>query len=161
MNEGGRLQCAAEIQGSVTFFLLEFEKLEANGKTIQSPAIQLWKPSPENFYKINNDGAYNQNTRTGGWGFVVRDSRAEVLLVRAGKISQAASALLTEAIAAVKALQQAAQLGMTHIILETDASVLASALRSMEIDRSANGCLVRQIQDLMRMEFSCCSVSLL
>ena len=46
--------------------LLEFEKLEANGKTIQSPAIQVWKPSPENFYKINNDGAYNQNTRRGG-----------------------------------------------------------------------------------------------
>ena len=49
---------------------------------------------------------------------------------------------------------------MTHIILETDASVVASALCSMEIDRSANGCLVRQIQDLMRVEFSCCLVSL-
>ena len=155
MNEGGRLQCAAEIQGSVTFFLLEFEKLEANGKTIQSPAIQLWKPSPENFYKINNDGAYNQNTRTGGWG---RGSKGEVLLAGAGKISRAALALQTEVVGALK---RATQLGMTHIILETDASVVASALCSMEIDRSANGCLVRQIQDLMRMEFSCCSVSLL
>jgi len=85
VNEGGRLQCAAEIQGSVTFFLLEFEKLEANGKTI--------------------DGAYNQNTRTGGWG---RGSKGEVLLAGAGKISRAASALQTEVVAALKALKQAA-----------------------------------------------------
>ena len=113
---------------------------------------------PENFYKTNIDGAYNQNTRTGGWG---RGSKGEVLLAGAGKISRAASALQTKVVAALKALERAAQLGMTHIILETDASVVASALCSMEIDRSANGCLVRQIQDLMRMEFSCCSVSLL
>jgi len=82
------------------------------------------------------------------------------LLVGAGNISRAASAIQTEVVAALKALQRAAQFGMTHIILETDASVLASALRSIEIDRSASGCLVRQIQDLMQMEFSCCSVSL-
>ena len=110
VNEGGRLQCVAEIQGSVTFFLLEFEKLEVNGKTTQSTATQLWKPPPENFYKINTDGAYNQNTRTGGWGFVVRDSKGEVLLVGVGKIPRAASALQTEVIAALKALQRAAQL---------------------------------------------------
>jgi len=154
VNEGGRLQCVAEIQGSVTFFLLEFEKLEANGKTIQSPAIQVWKPSPENFYKINNDGAYNQNTRIGGWGW---GSKGEVLLAGAGMISRAALALQTEVVGALK---RAAQLGMTHIILETDASVLASALRSIDIDRSADGCLVCRIQELMRMDFSCCSLSL-
>jgi hypothetical protein len=91
----------------------------------------------------------------------VGGSKGEVLLTGAGKISRAASALQTEVVAALKAFQRAAQLGMTHIILETDASVVASALCSMEIDRSANGCLVRQIQDLTRMEFSCCSVSLL
>jgi len=140
--------------------LLKFEKPEANGKKIQSPANQLWRPPPENFYKINIDGAYDPNTRTGEWGFVVRDSNGEVLLVGAGKISRAASAIQIEGIAALKAIQRAAQLGMTHVILETDASVLASALCSMEIDRSVNGCLLRQIQDLMRMEFSCCRVSL-
>ena len=91
---------------------------------------------------------------------MVRDRKGEVLLVGAGNISRAASAIQTEVVAALKALQRAAQFGMTHIILETDASVLASALRSIEIDRSASGCLVRQIQDLMQMEFSCCSVSL-
>ena len=84
-----------------------------------------------------------------GGVFVVRDSKGEVLLVGAGNISRAASAIQTEVVAALKALQRAAQFGMTHIISETDASVLASALRSIEIDRSASGCLVRQIQDLM------------
>ena len=140
--------------------MLKFEKLEVNGKKIQSPANQLWRPPPENFYKINIDGAYDPNTRTGEWGFVVRDSNGEVLLVGAGKISRAASAIQIEGIAALKAIQRAAQLGMTRIILETDASVLVSALRSIDIDRSVHGCLVRQIQDLMQMHFSCCSLSL-
>ena len=104
VNDGGRLQCVAEIQGSVAFFLLKFEKLEVNGKKIQSPANQLWRPPPENFYKINIDGAYDPNTRTGEWGFVVRDSNGEVLLVGAGKISRAASAIQTELVVALKAI---------------------------------------------------------
>jgi ribonuclease HI len=96
-----------------------------NGKKVQSPAIHSWKPPSENFLQINTDSTYDQNTRTGGWGFVVRDSKGEVLLAGAGKFMRAASVIQTVVVAALKAIQQAAQLGMTHIILEADASVLA------------------------------------
>ncbi|RLN12510.1 hypothetical protein C2845_PM09G04910 [Panicum miliaceum] len=105
--------------------LVKCKQLKINGKKVQSPAIHSWKPPSENFLQINTDGTYDQNTRTGGWGFVVRDSKGEVLLAGAGKFMRAAWAIQTEVVAALKAIQQAAQLGMTHIILKTDASVLA------------------------------------
>jgi len=46
-----------------------------------------------------------------------------------------------------------------NIIVETDATVLASALKSVQIDRSPVGCLIRQIRDFMRSEFTSCIVS--
>ena len=60
---------------------------------------------------------------------MIRDENGDVCWAGAGYITRAASALQTEAIAALKAIQQAVQLGMTHIILEMDASVLASTKR--------------------------------
>ena len=41
---------------------------------------------------------------TGGWGFVARNSKGEVLLIGAGKISRAASAIQTELVVALKAI---------------------------------------------------------
>jgi len=89
-----------------------------------------WKPPPADIYKINSDGSFDPSSRSGGWGFVVRDSSGEVLAAGAGNITYAASSLQAEAIAVYKSILQAARLGMTRIILEMDATVLASALKS-------------------------------
>jgi hypothetical protein len=51
-------------------------------------------------------------------------------------------------------VQRAAQLGMSCIILETDATNLGKALTTKELDRSANGSLFRQIRDLLINAFS-------
>jgi hypothetical protein len=145
VNDGGRMQSEAEIQSSVTFFLMEFEKLNADGKKIHPMITRSWKPPPDGFYKINTDGSYNLHSRSGGWGFVIRDTNGDVCWAGAGNITRAAFALQAKAIAAFKAIQQAVHLGMTHIILEMDASVLASTLTSTRFDRSVVGCLVRKI----------------
>jgi ribonuclease HI len=120
-------------------------KLEA--KDIRSS----WKTPPDHTYKINIDGAFHSDSRTGGWGFVIRNANGDVLASGAGKISFTSSVIHTEAIAAYKGLQHAAQLRITKIILETDATVLADALNSMLI--------VRQMRDFMQFEFSSCIVS--
>ena len=90
---------------------------------------------------------------------MIHDSSGEVLAAGAGNISYAASAVHTEAIAAYKGLQLAAQLGMINIILEIDATLLAMGLNSEQIDRSPTGFIARQIRDFMRSKFSSCSVS--
>jgi ribonuclease HI len=136
---------------------MEFEKTNAIGKKMHPTITHSWKPPPDGFYKINTDGSYNLNSRSEEWGFVIRDTIGDVCWAAAGNITRAASALQTEAIAALKAIQQAVQLGMTHIILEMDALVLASTLTSTRFDRSVMGCLVRKIQDLMQCNVVKCN----
>jgi ribonuclease HI len=74
----------------------------------------------------------------------------------ARNINKCASVVQAEAIAAFKSLERVAHLGMTRIILETDAQVLGDVLRTTTIDQSSNGGLFRRI---MYNEFVSCLVS--
>jgi hypothetical protein len=49
---------------------------------------------------------------------------------------------------------------MSRIILEIDAATLGTALTSMEMDRSPNGCLFKQIREFMFSNFVHCIVSI-
>uniref|UniRef100_A0A0E0L6Y4 RNase H type-1 domain-containing protein n=1 Tax=Oryza punctata TaxID=4537 RepID=A0A0E0L6Y4_ORYPU len=80
-------------------------------------------------------GGLLQDSGTGGWGFAVRNSSGFVLEAGAGFISRASSALQAEALAGQRSLMRVAQLGMTRIIVEVDASNLGKALNSQELDR--------------------------
>jgi ribonuclease HI len=60
----------------------------------------------------------------------------QLLEAGVGNISHVSCPLQAEALAALYALQRAAQLGMTNVILKTDASVLGCALKSTELDTS-------------------------
>jgi hypothetical protein len=75
-------------------------------------------------------------------------------------LSQVACPLQAEALAAIFSLQRAIHLGMTKIILKTDASVLGHALDSEEMDHGTYGALFRQIRELMRLHFSVYKISM-
>ena len=129
-NAGEKMPTASDVCGSVMFFLMQFEKLYETEKKVIAATQVSWKPPPENTYKINSDGSFDSDKRTGGWGFVVRNVNGEVLAAGAGNIRYASSALHVEAIAAYKSILRMAQLGMSRIILEMDATVLATTLKS-------------------------------
>ena len=74
----------------------------------------------------------------------MQNNHGELLAAGAGKINYAASTLHAKAMATYKGLLFASQWGMPRIILETDASVLASALIANGIYRSGVGGLIRQ-----------------
>ena len=59
-----------------------------------------------------------------------------------------------ETLAVKYSLQRVADLGMTKIVLETDASIVGRALISTDFDRSPNRCLFRQIHELMMSQFA-------
>ena len=128
-------------------------------KKITCAAQCTWRPPQEDIYKINSDRSFDPTKRSGGWGFVIRNNNGEVLAAGAGNISYALSALHAEAIAAYKGVLQAAQLGMSQIVLEMDATMLVAALKSSSVDRSSIGALVFKIRDIMQFEFSSCIVS--
>ena len=58
-----------------------------------------------------------------------------------------------EALAALNSLQRVAQLGMTRIVLETDASNLHKGLTSDDLDRSTEEGIFRQISNFMMQVF--------
>ena len=59
-----------------------------------------------------------------------------------------------ETLAVKYSLQRVADLKMTKIVLETDASIVGRALISTNFDRSPNRCLFRQIHELMMSQFA-------
>jgi len=65
-NIGERMQSTSEVLSSVSYFLMEFEKLQNTSQEILSNVRHCWRPPPPECYKINTDGAFDPNTRTGG-----------------------------------------------------------------------------------------------
>ncbi|GJN35336.1 hypothetical protein PR202_gb24093 [Eleusine coracana subsp. coracana] len=126
-NAGERVASTAEVCSSVQYHLQNFQKLQKDGKRDNAMGTKKWMAPPENMYKINVDGAFLADNRTGGWGFVIRDSAGQVLEGGAGKVQWAADALQMEAYAALKGLEKAAYWNMPHIILETDVANLGVA----------------------------------
>jgi hypothetical protein len=144
----------SEICSSISYHLLEFEQLKNEVKQRKLRGKETWKPPPEDLYKINVDAFFEAETKKGGWGFIVRNKAGDFLEGGAGNLSRVACPLQAEALAALFSLQRAVHLGMTEIILETDASVLDPALDSEEMDRGPYGALFRQIRELIRLHFS-------
>ncbi|TVU48485.1 hypothetical protein EJB05_08123, partial [Eragrostis curvula] len=131
----------------------EIQGLSTKNASVRKARNNQWKPPPAGVYKINTDRAFCQATHNGGWGFVARDDHGVFLEGGCGKLSRISSALHAEALAALHGVERAAELGMPHIILETDAAVLGNALRTNDMDRSPLGCLFRQIKAMLAEHF--------
>jgi hypothetical protein len=65
-------------------------------------------PTDHDMLKINVDGAFSDNPKRGGWGFVIRDSRGQVAGAGAGRLEFPQSAVHTEVEACIQALTTAA-----------------------------------------------------
>jgi hypothetical protein len=118
-----------------------------------------WQAPEGDTIKINTDGAFDSDTRTGGWGFIARDATGSVRGAGAGRVNHAGSAMQTEAIVCAEALQAAADWGMSKIIIETDALKLVSALKSSEYDLSPEGVIFRDSRVFISLNFGNVEVS--
>uniref|UniRef100_A0ACD5Y1D3 Uncharacterized protein n=1 Tax=Avena sativa TaxID=4498 RepID=A0ACD5Y1D3_AVESA len=70
-----------------------------------------------------------------------------------GQLSHVADALHTETVACLKAIEFASEAGMGRIIIETDATLLKSALQSSEFDSARHGVLFREAKFLLTTNF--------
>ncbi|TVU00700.1 hypothetical protein EJB05_53858, partial [Eragrostis curvula] len=125
---------------------------------MSGPLLLLLTGAPHNTYKVNIDGSFMAATGTGGWGFVARDGDGVFLEGGCGNLARVSSPLHAEALSALHSLERAAQLGMTRIILETDATELERALTTSELDWHVLGSLFRRIKEIMSSDFVSCHV---
>ncbi|KAI5018161.1 hypothetical protein ZWY2020_043049 [Hordeum vulgare] len=113
-----------------------------------------WERPVTKMLKINTDGAFSENPRRGGWGFVIRDSDGAVAVSGAGKMAFLMDAVHAEAEACIQGLTTTMNWGMTRIVVETDSKVLVDALNKEVYDRSHIGVIVRDAQMLAGLNFS-------
>ena len=89
---------------------------------------QVWCPPPDDFLKINTDGAFRLSTKSGGWGFTIKNNHGIALVAGAGSLENVAEPLQAEALAMLYAVNEASRMGCQKVILETDAVALKQAI---------------------------------
>lgn len=67
-----------------------------------------WRAPPENFYKLNCDGAFFSDPNRGGWVFVIRDSDGQVMAAGADLEEHLINAQHSEIVACLKGIEYAA-----------------------------------------------------
>ena len=89
----------------------------------------------------------------GGWGFIIRDDHGMMILVGAGKANFLLDAFHAELLGCLAGVKAAVQLGISKIVLETDASLVKSAVESNEYRLSALGGVITELRLLLMSEF--------
>jgi ribonuclease HI len=122
-------------------------------KPPKPPDIHRWSKPPVHHMKVNFDGAFDENTGAGGWGYVVRDQAGEFIAAGAGKSMNLKSALQSESVACLAAIDGANRIGANRIIFEYDSSTLVHALKSNGYDKATIGVLVKEARSLCILNF--------
>lgn len=103
--------------------------------------------------KLNCDGSYLPVDKMGSWGFLIRDWDGDMVLAGRGKINHLLCAFQAELVACLQGVQSAADLGISRLIMETDAQEVVRALNSTAYDDSVVGHLVDEIKVSVKIKF--------
>ncbi|KAL0008796.1 hypothetical protein SO802_010298 [Lithocarpus litseifolius] len=109
-----------------------------------------WQPPPVTKFKVNFDGVVFKEDKRAGLGIVIRNHQGQVLTSFSENIALLPSIEDVEALAAVRAMSFAAELGVSSTIIEGDSEVVIKALKSEEESLSTYGHLIaaaRQFTD--------------
>ncbi|XP_028102984.1 uncharacterized protein LOC114302187 [Camellia sinensis] len=90
--------------------------------------MEGWSPLEGGFVKVKFDGATFKTQQSCGVGVLIRDQHREPITALSEQIPTWMAADCIEAIAAVKALEFAAELGLTNIHLEGDSLTVVKAI---------------------------------
>jgi ribonuclease HI len=111
-------------------------------------------PPVEGGVKINSDGRFEAADGYGAGAAVIRDRQGRVLAAQYRWYGPVHEVLVAEARAAKDGLELALQLGHQRVVLESDSSILVSAIKSSTEDRSIIAGIRRDIRELCRLFIS-------
>ena len=113
--------------------------------TSRSKQPARWTPPPDQWYKLNFNGATFADKDTAGIGIVVRNNNGLVMASLAQQVPLSPSVIKVETLATRKALEFALELGFEPIILEGDSKSLDKALKTKCSNFSLYGHLMQDI----------------
>jgi ribonuclease HI len=122
------------------------------GSRLNTEDVKWIRPGQDQV-KVNVDASYWEPSKTGSWGFVVRDDKGEFVAAAAGKLRHLRSALQAETEALVAAVEGAAALSLNRVIFESDSKILVDALNSSSHELSEIGILLREARSLCVVSF--------
>jgi ribonuclease HI len=70
--------------------------------------------------KLNCDGAFSDDSNSGGWGWIIRDTDGDAILARCGRVEHFSSSLQAdEVISCLQGVQAAIVFGIRYLEVET------------------------------------------
>ncbi|XP_059441935.1 uncharacterized protein LOC132174268 [Corylus avellana] len=108
-------------------------------------ALDVFK-NAQGWFKVNWDASLERKAGRMGFGVVIRDPSGRMIGARCMARSGCLALAGAETMAALMAIQQCKELGLTHVHLEGDANVIIDAVNCEVTDRSRMGHIVEDIK---------------
>ncbi|XP_023922274.1 uncharacterized protein LOC112033728 [Quercus suber] len=124
----------------------------------QPPQHIKWKPPNLNCLKVNFDGVVFRKENTARVGVIIRDEKGQIIASMAEKVPLPNSVVALKAVAAVKALNFATELGISSVVVEGDSDIVIKALLNDNISFADHRHLVEEAK-LLSTLFSFCRFS--
>jgi hypothetical protein len=162
IREGGIRRSATTLSQCIRSYANEIAKInQAEEQPKRAGRVRKWTCPEGNVLKLNCDASFHADTASGGWGAVIRDADGDVVWAGRGRLGALLDVFQAETIACLQGIQAALNLGITRLILETDAEMVQRAITTDEFQLTACCHLlseVRQLADDNLHQFSCVAV---
>ena len=104
-----------------------------------------WQPPARSWYKVNFDGALFEKDQCAGIGVMMWNDQGLVMASLSQRIPLPFTVIEVEALAAHRAIEFAAEIGLDGVIMEGDSKVLINTLRSKRQSLAQFGHIVRDM----------------
>ena len=120
----------------------ETNRLLPDFHQVQSGQVRKWRKPSSGHFKVNTDGAYDSDTGSGGWGFIITDDQGMMVKSGTGEETFLQNALHAELLGCVTGLREATRMGLNRVCLEVDATAVKTAIDGEDYRLSALGRLL-------------------
>lgn len=110
--------------------------------------LQHWRPPDHDSYKVNFDAAIFNSSNSAGIGVMVRDCAGEAIGALSMPIPLPQSVADVEALTCRRAVQFAAEIGLTRVVFEGDSLVIINALTKEFGELATYGAVLEDIRVL-------------
>jgi hypothetical protein len=155
IREEGKRRPARVIEQNIRVYAAEILNMLQISKPSTQKRRERWQKPPPGKLKLNCDASYIYESTMGAWGFVIRDSDGDVVSSGRGKVNHLLGAFQAEIISCLHGIQEAIRLGISNLILETDALQVKQAFYSHDYDATSSGGLLVELKYLAQVNFNC------
>ena len=106
-NSGESMLDYMQVCNRVERHMVDFKSLKLATIPPKPPDQHRWVKPPDNQVKVNFDGAFDQTSGSGGWGYIIRDQAGEFVAAGSGKSVHLRDPLHSEAVACLAAIDGA------------------------------------------------------